>query len=85
MPDDFWKLTMADFIRLNEAFFYADNTAWDRIRYLAAMIINSNPWKKRTIRPKDLFTLPIDNARATKVELPTEEDFQALRKLRKKL
>jgi hypothetical protein len=43
------------------------------------MILNSAMGRKKTIRPKDLFTLPHDNIGKSKVQLPTEEEINKIK------
>tara|TARA_R110000744_G_scaffold367794_2_gene477413 strand:+ start:898 stop:1161 length:264 start_codon:yes stop_codon:yes gene_type:complete len=75
MPEVFWLLTWADFIRLLESHVYLQNQDWDRIRYQSTMVANCSMGRKKVIKPKDLFQLPHDKENKKKVEFPSQKEI----------
>lgn len=78
-PSVFWLMTWSDYTRSLEGWLHNQNQHWDRTRYQSAMILNSAMGRKKTIRPKDLFTLPHDNIGKSKVQLPTQEEINKIK------
>ena len=55
MPEVFWLLTWADFMRLLESHVYLQNQDWDKVRYQSTMVANCSMGRKKVIKPKDLL------------------------------
>ena len=72
-PEEFWELGEADLYRRFEAFEYANNRELYNVRLLAAYVINSNPYLKTEIQPKDLFYLPQDGIKKEKKKLTLKQ------------
>ena len=49
-----------------------------QMRYLACQILNSNPYRKRAIRPDQLFKLPSEQAQ--KKEVPSIDQIKKILK-----
>ena len=61
MPDVFWNNTLNENIRLSEAYQIKNNLEWERLRYIATMMINLKATKaSQRIQPQKLFPLPQD-------------------------
>lgn len=61
LPDQFWNLTLADLIRIKEAWTHNQGQDWDRTRYQTTMILNTAFGQKKQHKPTDLLKLPHDN------------------------
>tara|TARA_R100001163_G_C4989316_1_gene142490 strand:- start:52 stop:366 length:315 start_codon:yes stop_codon:yes gene_type:complete len=60
-PNTFWQNTFNENIRLSESFQIKQNLEWERLRYLATMMINLKATKSsQRIQPTKLFKLPHD-------------------------
>lgn len=60
-----------------------NNEHWERTRWLATVISNSNPYAKKTIKPRDLIIFPWEegsNANAHKTPEELKADFKYLEK-----
>ena len=61
-PNDFWRNTLNENIRLSESYQIKQNLDWERLRYLATMMVNLKATKSsQRIQPTKLFKLPHDN------------------------
>ena len=78
-PDTFWKNTFNENIRLSESFQIKQNLEWERLRYLATMMINLKATKcSQRIQPTKLFKLPQDKKQNTTSKPLSKKDLDIL-------
>lgn len=71
----FWKNTLNENIRLSESYQINQNFEWERLRYLATMMINLKATKQsQRIQPTKLFKLPQDNIKNLPKAKPLSKD-----------
>jgi hypothetical protein len=70
-PDNFWRQTWRENGLIAEAYHNNVNLNWEQTRYIATMLHNVNCQKKsQMLKPEQLFSLPVDNARKKKRSEP---------------
>jgi len=82
-PKDFWINTWKENQLLGESHSIKENLAWERTRYLATLIYNSNVGKKsQQIKPHEMFYLPQDHYYFIEKAKPktSREQYEAFKK-----
>ena len=77
-PDEFWNMTMCDFVRYGLHISIKEAKEWDKFRTLYSYILNTSVSKKSDQKkPKEILPLPIlDRYKLykEKINVPTKEE-----------
>ena len=79
-PNDFWANTWKENQLLGESYQIKQNLEWERTRYIAMMLFNTNVDKRANmITPDKLFSLPQDVYLERGKPKSTREQFEKLK------
>lgn len=78
-PDQFWDMTLAEFIWYREGFVWRQARSWDHTSSLMALLANINSGKGKTYNPSDFH--PIDGVK--KGVQSKEEALELMKKMSK--
>jgi len=84
-PEEFWDLTQREFWNKLEGFYELedcrDRREWVRTRWQTCLFLNCYTTKANTLQPKDLITFDWEVEPEKEVVLPSEEDFERIKKI----
>ncbi len=85
MPfNDFCRLTPEEFSYIYKAYSEREESQyrdrWERLRMLGTMVLQ--PYTKKSLKPKDVLTLPWDNDMSNKPKTPVLSKEEALKRFK---